>query len=835
MKNISRQLLLCFILIYFKIDVISQTVYWGMTSQGGTYNAGEIFTTDINGNFLTIEHSFFKFHGGNPLYGKLCEANNGKLYGLTASLGAYNHGVLFELNPITKEYILKVSFNSIPNGANPQGSLVEASNGLLYGLTPDGGISNEGVLFAYNIDSNNITKEFDFDGNIYGKFPSGNLIEVDNGKLYGMAPIGGAHNCGTIYCFDIYEHNLIKLADFDLSSTGGYPYGSLYQASNGKIYGLAIGGGANGMGTLFEFDTANNIITKKADFNGDNGKDPFGSLMEASDGKLYGMTTFGGTSNIGVLFSYNYQTNTLTKKFNFPGSFYGHPYGDLIEVNGKLYGNNAGGIGYGSGTIFSYNLTSGAAEILWIFKNGYYSGEYGGKLPKGTLVHASNGKLYGMTEKGGNEDIGTLFEYNIELDTLLYILDFGSCPQGGYPKGSLFQATNGLIYGTTDKGLYSYGSVFSFNPVTKLFFNIFDFNWPNGKFPKGNLIEADNGMLYGITSDGGSNEEGVLFELNPINNVVDIKLSFDTITKGNFPQGGLIRGSNGKLYGLTSSGGQFGGGVLYEYDPLNDTFLKKYQFDNDDGANPYGALCNASNNKLYGLTYNGGNYNKGVLFEYNYTEDVYEKLVDFEGEMGANPNGSLVEYGNGKLYGYTMKGGIDNFGILFEYDININLFTKKFDFDEINGKLPTDGLLVSSNGNIYGLVKQGGLNGKGIIFEFIPNDNTFTKKLDFNGTNGATPYATHLIEALAVGILNNSVDKNLNVFPNPAEDQLFIELNKNVKISFIEIINLHGNNVKSQKIDNEQTSIDLSDLCGGVYILKLYTDKGFVTKKIVKI
>ena len=69
------------------------------------------------------------------------------------------------------------------------------------------------------------------------------------------------------------------------------PYGSLMQASDGKLYGMTTNGGSSSdNGVIFSFDPSSSTYTKLKDFDNTNGANPYGSLMQASDGKLYGMT-----------------------------------------------------------------------------------------------------------------------------------------------------------------------------------------------------------------------------------------------------------------------------------------------------------------------------------------------------------------------------------------------------------------------------------------------------------------------------------------------------------------------------------------------------------------
>src|SRR5690606_35055813 len=100
-------------------------------------------------------------------------------------------------------------------------------------------------------------------------------------------------------------------------SIGINPYGSLVQASDGKLYGMTRQGGSNGFGTLFSFDASLATHSVFHHFNISNGAFPSGSLTQASDGKLYGMTQ-GGSNGLGTLFSFDASlaTHSVLHHFN---------------------------------------------------------------------------------------------------------------------------------------------------------------------------------------------------------------------------------------------------------------------------------------------------------------------------------------------------------------------------------------------------------------------------------------------------------------------------------------------------------------------------------------
>ncbi|HEX7412433.1 MAG TPA: choice-of-anchor tandem repeat GloVer-containing protein [Bacteroidia bacterium] len=360
-----------------------------------------------------------------------------------------------------------------------------------------------------------------------------------------------------------------KLLDFagttttTLTANGQYPLGNLMQASDGMLYGMTYQGGADSMGILFQYNPATNILIDMLDFDSINGKYPFGSLMQASDGMLYGMTEVGGANNYGVLFQYNPATATYIDKFDFAAQStpYGSlPLGSLMQANdGMMYGMTIIGGTSDKGVIFQYNPATSTYTKKFDFAG------TNGQGPHGSLIQASDGMLYGITGAGGASGLGVLFQYNPATNTYISMFDFAGT-NGQNPNGSLMQASDGMLYGMTQAGGASnMGVLFQYNLTTNTYFKMLDFNGTNGQNPNGSLMQANDGMLYGMTAGGGGG--GVLFQYNPVTNTLIANTCFTVVTNGGSPQGDLMQASDGMLYGMTSDGGATGLGVLFKFCP----------------------------------------------------------------------------------------------------------------------------------------------------------------------------------------------------------------------------------------------------------------------------
>ncbi|MEO8765344.1 MAG: choice-of-anchor tandem repeat GloVer-containing protein [Ginsengibacter sp.] len=371
------------------------------------------------------------------------------------------------------------------------------------------------------------------------------------------------------------------------------------------------------------------------------------------------------------------------------------------------------------------------------------------------LISTRAQTLFSMTAEGGSHGFGVIFSYDPATSTYKKVLDFDST-NGSYPYGKLMLASNGKLYGmTTRGGSDDDGVLFSFDPVSSILTKLLDFDYTNnGGAPVSNFAETPDGKLYGMTSQGGSAGSGVIFSLELSSSIYTKLLDFNN-DNGNAPNGGFIIGNDGKLYGMTSYGGTNDAGVIFSYEPLSSTFTKLKDFDYfSNGGHPGGNLLQASDGKLYGMTYDGGSSQFGVVFAFDPATSNYTNLKDFEYNdtnliNGAYPFGSLIQARNGNLYGMTPDGG-EGSGVLFSIDPSTSAFTKFRDFNNISGSHPYGDLFQAGDGKLYGMTLDGGSSDLGVIFSFDPVSSVYTQLKDFGGVDGARPYIGSAFIAIPV-------------------------------------------------------------------------------------
>lgn len=445
-------------------------------------------------------------------------------------------------------------------------------------------------------------------------------------------------------------------------------------------------------------------------------------------------------------------------------------------------------------------------------------------------------KYWGLTSKGGDYNVGTIYfiERNSEEQHTVHSFNYG---EGDSPIGSLTKGNDNMLYGTTPGGNLDYGTIFQYDHQSFIYQKMFEFNGGTGGFhPTGHLLNHPNGKIYGMTTLGGQDQVGIIFEYVPGESDFSVTKYFNG-NDGARPEGGLTLANNGLLYGVTSYGGDFNSGVLFEFDPETIEYKKIYDFNPVNGMIPVCNLIQASNGRLYGVAPKGGTANSGVLFEYDIISKTYTKLIDFDGQnAGSEPAGSLIEASDGKLYGMTTKTqivGNNSYGVIYSYDITNFQIHKLFEFDGLNGSSPTGSLLEIVNQKLIGVADQGGVNGFGVMFEFDITDGIFTKKNDFNGDNGELPIYSTLLKVYYVGVSENNLNEMVTLYPNPANDKIKVKLEGGYSQISYSLIDISGRIVRSNVLHNgQQIIIDVKSLTPGNYLLQLDVNKKTYSKKV---
>jgi uncharacterized repeat protein (TIGR03803 family) len=365
-----------------------------------------------------VETTLASFDGTNghyPTQGLLL-ASDGNFYGTTPSYGADN-GTIFRITP-TGTLTTIYRFSGLADEGNPLAALIQGSDGNLYGTTA-GGLPNEyGTVFKVTLDGTLTTLfVFTYDS-ATATWPNGNapeaaLVEGPDGNFYGTTTSGGRQNGGSSALGTIFK---MSPAGDLLGSFPVYgfldisiPNAPLVLGTDGAFYSTAYqSGGVVGAGAVYQFSAAG-VVTVLHGFNDTpDGGTPNGGLVLGSDGNFYGTTEYGGASHLGTAYRIS-QGGTYQELISFDSSNGAQPYGQMIEAtDGNFYGTTVGGGSLLNGTVFQ--LTP--AGVLTTVYNFTYSGSDGAQ-PKGTLVQGADKRLYGTTQAGGLNGLGTVFALDL--------------------------------------------------------------------------------------------------------------------------------------------------------------------------------------------------------------------------------------------------------------------------------------------------------------------------------------------------------------------------------------------------------------------------------------
>jgi uncharacterized repeat protein (TIGR03803 family) len=380
------------------------------------------------------------------------------------------------------------------------------------------------------------------------------------------------------------------LVNFD-GTNGANPQAALVQGIDGSLYGTLSDGGDHAHGTVFKLGAGGKLTTLYsfcAQANCVDGANPYGSLVLATDGNFYGTTLTGGEQNFGTVFK--------------------------VTRGGKL-------------------------TTLRSFCQQLYCPD--GATPVAGLVQGTDGNFYGTTEAGGEYMSGTVFKItSAGALTTLYSFCSQNCTDGASPFAGLVQANDGNFYGTTWIGgsFYGDGTIFKITPageLTTIYRFCLQSDCLDGAQPQAGLVQATDGNLYGTTTQGGAGSDGTVFKLTPGGKLTTL-YSFCTqanCTDGGYPQGGLVQGTDGNLYGTTVLHGGKGYGTVFQINRAG-TMTTVHNFDSTDGANAMAALLQATNGSFYGTTNLGGSGSGGTLFGMSADLGPFVAFVNGAGKAG---------------------------------------------------------------------------------------------------------------------------------------------------------------------------------------------------------
>ncbi len=357
------------------------------------------------------------------------------------------------------------------------------------------------------------------------------------------------------------------------------------------------------------------------------------------------------------------------------------------------------------------------------------------------LAQGPDGELYDTDYSNGNGN-GSVYTMSLTGDySLLYsFCSQSNCPDGTGPQGGVTLGSDGNFYGTTyGGGAHDYGTVFKITPAGKLT-TLYSFpgtavDGANPTFP---VFQASNGAFYGVTSAGGSNNNGTFFKITSAGSFTTLA-SFQSGVNGfnpNLP----TQGTDGNFYGTTHNGGPNSAccGVVYKATAAGEITVL-YTFPGGQGSS-VGQLVEGSDGNFWGVTNGVPFISTGELFKVSPSGD-FTVVHTFSGAGDAAvPVSGLIVGSDGNLYGVTNAGGTANVGAIYNVNPSTGDYAVLYSFCStgtctIYGPGPV--LLQDTNGTFFGNT-EGSSDGGSWFFSFDTGLGPFVRTITQSGDVGAT-------------------------------------------------------------------------------------------------
>ncbi|MBD0254257.1 MAG: T9SS type A sorting domain-containing protein [Cytophagales bacterium] len=407
----------------------------------------------------------------------------------------------------------------------------------------------------------------------------------------------------------------------------------------------------------------------------------------------------------------------------------------LVQGQDLLVGLTSKGGPRGGGTAFSLK-TNGTgfgihqALLAW------------GRSPTGDLVRGADGNFYGMTQYGGNYSYGTIFR-TTPGGTITVLRHLNSTTDGRYPTGSLVVGSDGAFYGMTRYGgANASGTVFkitaggTFTVLRPLK------STTDGRYPQGSLVRGTDGNFYGMTNGGGTNNYGTIFRISPGGATFTVLRHLSSLTDGRYPEGSLVQNTDGAFYGLTLSGGSNGWGTIFRITTGGTFTVLRHLSSATDGRYPKGSLVRGSDGAFYGTTSAGGTNGYGTIFRITASGATFSVLRHLSSLTdGRYPSGSLVRGSDGAFYGMAPNGGSNGWGTIFRITTGGSFSVLRHLSRTTDGSNPAGSLVQNTDGAFYGLTYSGGTTGYGTLFR-ITTGGSFSVLHHLDGSSqGSFPVA----------------------------------------------------------------------------------------------
>ena len=363
----------------------------------------------------------------------------------------------------------------------------------------------------------------------------------------------------------------------------------------------------------------------------------------------------------------------------------GYPYGVIFDGSGNLFGVTNYGrndvrstdSGTGGGTVFEISRTS-TGDYQPMKTLDVFTGD-NGAAATGALTFDAAGNLYGATEQGGANNLGTVYEIAKGTTSIKTLVSFDGAG-AAVPLTGVIVDGSGNLYGSAASSgpgsAGSYGAIYEIARGTHAATNLVAFNTANGALATSLFFDGSQN-IFGTASDGYPSYAGTVFEF--AKQSAGVYAPFTTVAtlpkaNGGYPSGqgpsGVTFDRLGNLFGVAGNGGASGVGTIFEIAKGSDSVTTVASFSSDNsifsnGYSPGGALTLDAAGNFFGVTRSGGAFDAGTVFELAAGSTTIKAIYSFDGLVAGEPNSSLIIDAYGNIFGTTSKGG-NGGGTVFE-------------------------------------------------------------------------------------------------------------------------------------------------------------------------
>lgn len=500
------------------------------------------------------------------------------------------------------------------------------------------------------------------------------------------------------------------------------------------------------------------------------GRTPAGPAVPGGDGWLYGTTLLGGKWDHGIIFraAVDGSGHEILRHLGETDADPASPQAGLVVgLDQRLYGTTVAGGTYGKGTVYSISRDGVDFTVLHSF-----SGSSDGSSPVAGLLLGSDDLLYGTAYTGGSWGNGTLFRLAADGTGFTVLHNFGSSiDDGKLPQTTVIELLDGSLCGTTLIGgsltARGVGTIYRIARDGTSYSLLHKFGGSSGSadlFLSG-IGQATNGLLFGTTARGGDYDYGTLFRLATDGSAFEIihhfRFSGSPGLDGAYPIGALVSDGNGALLGTTQAGGLHNGGTIYRIGGDGTSYSIIHEFYGfDRGATePLGMFLSDADlfvTAAYGCIAHFPGH--GGVVRLNADGSGYFPITAFRPLSGEAPPGDgLVRDEAGNLYGTLRNGGLDEVGSFFTMRSDGTGYQTLHSFSGIDGdgRIPTGKLLLGVDGFLYGTTSDDpstGGTGRGTIYR-LAKDGTFYEVIHRFGIGDDTAHSPQLLNEPPDGYL----------------------------------------------------------------------------------